>query len=354
MKLIITGAAGFIGSRVAEVLEKSGFDVLGIDNLNDYYNPALKLARLERCGFRFDEAGVQEGVEYTSTTSPGLRFIKMDASSQEALELIGKELPEAILHFAAQPGVRYSMDNARECLESNVLLFTNIIEACRKFRIPKLLYASSSSVYGNQPPHSFIETDSVDKPLSVYAVSKRTNEMLAEVYSQMYGFKAIGLRFFSVYGEWGRPDMAPMIFADAISNGGIIKLYNGGLLSRDFTYIDDVAECVLRILVGGRGLKTSEASHDVINIGHGEPVMIADFVKLLEMQLGRKANICYLPMQPGEASATLCNSTKMKMRYGYSPRTDITTGVARFVDWYKGYADKLRQAVEIPPFSEQI
>lgn len=348
MKLIITGAAGFIGSRLAEVLAHNGDEIIGIDNLNNYYNPKFKVARLRRCGFTFvDLEDIEEGRIYKNRNHTNLQFVRLDAGSRQAMEIIKKFEPHAIIHLAAQPGVRYSMSHAGDCMKSNVELFLSILEACRLYNIPRLLYASSSSVYGKQPPHSFLETDAVDRPLSVYAVSKRTNEMLADVYGEMYGLQSVGMRFFSVYGEWGRPDMAPMLFADAIRNGGVIKLFNGGMLSRDFTYIDDVVESISRILYGGHGLKTTDSHHEIINIGRGVPVQIGEFVKILEDELGKKADICYMPMQPGEASATLCNPMKMRMRYGYSPATDIKTGVHRFAEWFVANHTELKSLIQV-------
>ena len=356
MKIIITGAAGFIGSRLAEVLAEAGGDILGIDNLSPYYDPRLKLMRLERCGFNPDDAPrkrvsckvmrdsrivnydtIVDGSIITSHTYPNLRFLKLDLADDRLEDFIGKENPDVIVHLAAQPGVRYSIRNARECVESNVLMFMRILDICKDFGVHRLLYASSSSVYGSQHPHPFMETDRADRPMSVYAVTKRTNEMLAQVYTDMYGFKAVGMRFFSVYGEWGRPDMAPMLFARAILDGNTIDLFNGGRLSRDFTYIDDVAECIRRVIFYGGGMSTSAEGHEILNIGRGDPTQLTDFVHLMERTLGKKAKVRLLPMQPGEVMATLCDASKVKMQYGYSPDTDLREGLLRFAKWVVEY-----------------
>lgn len=351
MKVVITGAAGFIGSRVAEVLAAEGLEVLGIDNINSYYDSRLKIMRLNRSGFDvatpiysasgflldYEFKTLQENKIISSKKYDSLRFVKSELTSKEAEEIITAEKPDVILHLAAQPGVRHSITNAEECLEMNVMLFIRVLEICRKAGVQRLLYASSSSVYGNQHPHGFKETDVADSPLSVYAVSKRTNEMLASVYAEMYGIRMVGLRFFSVYGEWGRPDMAPMLFAGSLLHNRRITLFNGGLISRDFTYIEDVAESVRRIVVGGHGFGNTVKRHEIFNIGRSTPVQISDFVKCLEQKLDCRGDVCYLPMQPGEAAATLCDSSKLKICYGYSPGTNLEDGLGKFTEWIKEY-----------------
>lgn len=355
MKVLITGAAGFIGSRVAEVLAQSGADVLGVDNINDYYDPKLKLARLHRGGFSFDrkikvtddDACVMsmtcsfptDGTIYTSRNCENLQFVKMDVRDEEFAGIAEAFSPDVVVHLAAQPGVRYSITHPEECLEANILSFMRMMDICRQLNVRRMLYASSSSVYGNHAPHAFRESDDVDSPKSVYAASKRTNELLAGVYSEMYGIRMIGLRFFSVYGEWGRPDMAPYMFADSIINGKTIRLFNGGQLSRDFTYIEDVAECVRRIVLHGGGIANIGSEHEILNIGHGFPTLISDFVTILEKIIGRKGIITLLPMQPGEVKATLADTSKLTMQYGYSPSTSLEEGLRRFVRWIREYVE---------------
>lgn len=346
MKVLITGAAGFIGSRVAEVLAESGADVLGVDNLNDYYDPNLKLARLQRGGFSFGQGPAvhgndfvmpAEGMTYISRKVENHKFVRIDIRNEHFRSIAKMFAPDVVLHLAAQPGVRYSISHPEECVEANILSFMRVLEICREFGVRRMLYASSSSVYGSHSPHSFRETDDVDSPRSVYAASKRTNELLAGVYSEMYGIRMVGLRFFSVYGEWGRPDMAPYLFADSIMNGEPIRLFNGGQLSRDFTYIDDVAECVRRIVLRGGGIASIGGMHEVLNIGHGVPTLISDFVSILENVIGREAKVTLLPMQPGEVKATLADTSKLSMQYGYIPTTPLRDGLMKFVSWLDEY-----------------
>lgn len=345
MKVFITGMAGFIGSRLAEVLADRGIEVIGIDNLNPYYDPSLKMARLRRSGFKIENSGLrfsaggssQEAGHANFITSdlfPCLKFMKMDINDEGLPALLSEISPDIIIHLAAQPGVRYSIENPEECLQDNIMTFVRILESARSAGIRRIIYASSSSVYGQQSPHAFRETDAADSPQSVYAVSKRTNEMLAKIYSDMYGMRLTGLRFFSVYGEWGRPDMAPYIFTDALLSGNPISLFNGGQLSRDFTYIDDVAECVRRIVENGNGIFQGAPESEIINIGHGSPTLVSDMLALLEKLTGKKAIKRLLPMQNGEMRSTLADSSKMKIQYGYQPSTPLETGLAKFVKWY--------------------
>lgn len=369
MKVLITGAAGFIGSRIAEVLADSGVEVLGVDNLNDYYDPVLKVARLHRGGFSFDRTiGLTSGKScvmsmtyafpeigeiYISKSIPTLSFVRMDVRDEEFAGIARDFEPDVVVHLAAQPGVRYSITHPEECLEANILSFMRVMDVCRELRVHRMLYASSSSVYGNHKPHAFRESDDVDSPKSVYAASKRTNELLAGVYSEMYGIKMIGLRFFSVYGEWGRPDMAPYLFADSIMNGKTIRLFNGGQLSRDFTYIEDVAECVRRIVLRGGGVASIGESHELLNIGHGVPTLISDFVDKLEKIIGKKANVTLLPMQPGEVKATLADTSKLTMQYGYFPSTPLEEGLSRFVKWMQTYLQENKQ-IPLAKKSEEV
>ncbi len=354
MKVFVTGVAGFIGSRVAEFLAESHIEVLGIDNLNPYYDPRLKIDRLIRCGFdaaelkqgfaedltEIDRSGASKTRDITILKSerlPDFFFARLDVRDKETERLAVEFQPDVILHLAAQPGVRYSIAHPEDCLESNVMGFMRILEICRACGAKRLLYASSSSVYGEQSPHAFRESDANGAPKSVYAISKRTNEMLANVYADMYGFKMTGLRFFSVYGEWGRPDMAPYLFTEALLSGKEITLYNGGQLSRDFTYIDDVAEAVRRIIVKGGNIFNTAPEHDVINIGRGYPTLMNDFVALLEQLTGEQALTVLLPMQHGEVHSTLADSSKLHIQFGYRPTTKLEDGLQRFIRWYKEY-----------------
>lgn len=369
MKILITGAAGFIGSRVAEVLAGDGAEVLGVDCINDYYDQRLKMERLRRCGFSFPDGGIRKTRTdisgYDSKNCPdseeffipfdearsvssiwdNLSFVKLDVRDPRFEQTAAAFSPDVIVHLAAQPGVRYSISNPEDCLESNVMSFMRVLEVCRQLKVRRMLYASSSSVYGNHSPQAFRESDMIDSPKSVYATSKRTNEMLAGVYSEMYGIRMVGLRFFSVYGEWGRPDMAPYLFADAIIHGRPIRLFNGGQLSRDFTYIDDVAECVRRIVMLGSGIASIGSLHEVINIGHGVPTLLTDFLTELQNLIGRNAIVNLLPMQPGEVRATLADTAKLRMQYGYQPATDLATGLSRFIDWLRKYQGILAETV---------
>ncbi len=362
MKVLITGAAGFIGSRTAEVLAESGMEVLGVDNLNDYYDPQLKVARLRRGGFHIsapcpenmhsadennncgDGAALPpEGAILESTTIPGLSFIRMDIKDARFEQVAMNFAPDAILHLAAQPGVRYSLSHPEESLDLNIMTFARILELCRSVGVRRLLYASSSSVYGEQSPHAFRETDVVDSPASVYAVSKRANEMLAKVYSDTYGMHMTGMRFFSVYGEWGRPDMAPYLFTDAILKNETVTLYNGGRSSRDFTYIEDVVKCIHILVEDSVEIFRTSKNHEIVNIGHGSPTLMRDFVRLLEKLTGRKANLRMLPMQPGDVLTTLADTSKFQIRYGYAPRTSLKEGMTRFVKWFNEFRGQNRE-----------
>lgn len=333
MKVLITGAAGFIGSRVAEMLAEAGIDVLGVDNINDYYDPHLKLARLKRCGISLPI----DGRLIDSSRFENLQFVKQDVCSRDFENIATEFRPDVVVHLAAQPGVRYSVTNPEECIQANVITFMRVLEVSRRINVRRLIYASSSSVYGNHSPHAFRESDSVESPQSVYAASKRTNELLAGVYADMYGIRMIGLRFFSVYGEWGRPDMAPYLFADAILHNKPIRLFNGGQLSRDFTYIDDVAECVKRIVTRGGGIASIGERHEVLNIGNGSPTLLTDFVAHLEKIIGKRALTTLLPMQPGEVKATLADTSKLNMQYGFIPTTPLRVGLRRFINWLLTY-----------------
>ncbi|MEJ2383654.1 MAG: NAD-dependent epimerase [Xanthomonadales bacterium] len=335
MNVLVTGAAGFIGSAVALALRRRGDTVTGVDNLNDYYDVALKQARLDR---------VQAAVE------PGdYRFVRLDIADRVAVaELFDAGGFERVVHLAAQPGVRYSIEHPHTYVDSNIVGFLNVLEGCRHHGVAHLVFASSSSVYGANEAMPFSERHNVDHPVSLYAASKKSNELMAHAYAHLYGLPATGLRFFTVYGPWGRPDMAPMLFARAILAGEPIKVFNFGRHRRDFTYIDDIVEGVVRTLdrpaapsPTWSGLKpdpaTSRAPWRVYNIGNQQPVELVRFIELLEAGLGVTARKEYLPLQPGDVPDTWADVQALTADVGYRPRTAIEDGVARFVAWYRDY-----------------
>ncbi len=315
MKLLVTGAAGFIGMHSSRRLLERGHEVLGVDNLNAYYDPALKLARLEQL-----------------RPFPAFSFEKLDIADERALAAVFEAGRfDAVLHLAAQAGVRYSLENPMAYVSSNVAGFLNILEGCRKSKTAHLCYASSSSVYGANTELPFSEEQRVDSPVSLYAATKRANELMAQSYAASFGLPCTGLRFFTAYGPWGRPDMALFIFTRAILEGKPIRVFNGGDMLRDFTYVDDIVDAVTALLE--RPHPGEQAR--LFNIGHGLPVKLMDFVRAIERELGQKAQIELAPMQPGDVQATYASTEKLKAAVGYAPPTSIETGVARFVAWYR-------------------
>ena len=318
MKLLVTGAAGFIGMHSCKRLLERGHEVFGIDNLNDYYDPALKRARLEQL-----------------RPFPKFAFEKLDIADAPALGAVFESGRfDAVLHLAAQAGVRYSLENPMAYVNSNVAGFLNVLEGCRNSKVAHLCFASSSSVYGANTEMPFREIHRVDQPVSMYAVTKRANELMAHSYSELYGIRSTGLRFFTVYGPWGRPDMALFIFTRAILARQPIRVFNGGDMLRDFTYIDDIAEAVTAIVERPHP-GTPKAR--LFNVGHGSPVKLMDFVHAVEHQLGKKAQIEFAPMQPGDVQATYASTEKLRAEIGYAPSTTIETGVERFVAWYRAH-----------------
>ena len=321
MKILVTGAAGFIGYHVSKCLIARGDEVVGLDNLNDYYDVRLKQARLAELPSDF-------------------RFVKMDIADRKALpELFAAEHFDAVINLAAQAGVRYSLENPEAYIDSNLVGFGNILECCRHNPVRHLVYASSSSVYGGNEKVPFEETDFVDNPKSLYAATKKANELMASCYCSLYGMKATGLRFFTVYGPWGRPDMAPMLFTDAILAGRPIKVFNNGNMRRDFTYIDDIVEGVIRVLD-----KAPENGHEVYNIGCSNPVMLMDFISTLEKSLGREAVKEFLPMQAGDVPQTYASTAKLEKDMGYKPKVQLAEGLRQMADWYMSDKNPLRQA----------
>ena len=330
--ILVTGVAGFIGGAVAEQLLARGERVIGLDNLNAYYDPALKRARLERL----------EGLAPTGA----FRFHRLDLVDTEAVAaLFDAERPARVLHLAAQAGVRHSIDNPSLYIQSNLVGFGSILEACRHGGVEHLVYASSSSIYGGNRHMPFSEQDPVNHPVSLYAATKKANELMAHTYSHLYGLPATGLRFFTVYGPRGRPDMAPMLFARAILAGEPIRVFNHGRMERDFTYIDDIVEGVIRCLdkpaTADPGFDplhpdpaTAAAPHRLFNIGNAQPVPLLQFIALLEQALGRPAIRDLQPMQPGDVPATAADTTALAAWVGFRPSTPIEVGIARFAAWF--------------------
>ena len=331
-KILVTGVAGFIGYHLALRLLADGQEVVGIDNLNNYYDVSLKESRL---------AGLQQKERF--------RFIRLDLADRAGMaDLFAYEGFDKVVNLAAQAGVRYSLENPHAYIDSNIVGFTNVLEGCRHNNVKHLVYASSSSVYGANESMPFSVHDNVDHPISLYAASKKANELMAHTYAHLYGLPTTGLRFFTVYGPWGRPDMAYFKFARAITAGEPIDVYNHGKMRRDFTYIDDVIEGVVRILErpavpdpnwdGKRpDPASSRAPWRVYNIGNSSPVALMDFIAALERALGVKANLNYLPMQPGDVPATAADVEALRQDVGFSPDTPIHAGLKNFVDWYREY-----------------
>ena len=332
MKILVTGAAGFIGMHTSAALLARGDEVVGLDNLNDYYDPQLKLDRLSRLA-----------------SHPNFRFVKLDVADRGAMAaLFADEGFERVIHLAAQAGVRYSLKNPHAYVDSNLVGFINILEGCRHNEVEHLVYASSSSVYGGNARMPFSEHDSVDHPVSLYAATKKANELMAHTYSYLYGLPTTGLRFFTVYGPWGRPDMALFLFTKAILEGRPIEVFNHGRMKRDFTYIDDIVEGVVRTFDRvaapdpafdplrpdpGR----SNVPYRVFNIGNNDPVDLMQFIEAIEEAVGRKAEKIFLPMQDGDVPATYAETAELSAWTGFFPATRVRDGVGRFVAWYRGY-----------------
>jgi UDP-glucuronate 4-epimerase len=332
MRILVTGAAGFIGSALSLRFLARGDAVLGVDNLNDYYDVTLKQARLGRL-----------------TADPGFRFVQLGIEDRPALERTFADFrPQRVVNLAAQAGVRYSLENPHAYVETNLVGFVNVLEACRHGHVEHLVYASSSSVYGANRKLPFSVHDAVDHPVSLYAATKKANELMAHTYSHLYGLPTTGLRFFTVYGPWGRPDMALFLFTRKILAGQPIDVFNYGHHSRDFTYIDDIVEGVLRILDRAPAADqdydpvhpnaaTSSAPYRVYNLGNSHPVPLSHYIEVLETCLGRKAQKNLLPLQPGDVPDTAAEVDELYHDTGYQPATTVAEGVARFVEWYRDY-----------------
>lgn len=322
MKIFVTGCAGFIGMHATHALIQSGAEVVGIDNLNSYYDVSLKKARLHTLG-----------------NATNFTFHALDLSClDEVRTALGNWVPDRVLHLAAQPGVRYSIDHPHVYAQSNLVAFLNVLELCRHWAVAHLVYASSSSVYGGNTKLPFAETDPVNQPISLYAATKRSNELMAYTYSHLYQLPTTGLRFFTVYGPWGRPDMAPFKFAKAILEGQTIDLYNHGKQMRDFTYIDDIVESTIRVLHKAPPTDhPQKAPHHLFNIGNAHPVELLAFVETLEATLGRTATKQLVAAQPGDVSATYADTQALSEWIGFSPHTPLQQGLYAFVQWYNSY-----------------
>jgi UDP-glucuronate 4-epimerase len=318
VRVLVTGVAGFIGMHCAERLLGRGDEVIGADNLSPYYAVELKQDRLRRLEGR-----------------RGFRFERTDLADAAALEqLFATARPELVLHLAAQPGVRASLERPAATVQANIVAFANLLECCRRHSPRHLVYASSSSVYGSNAKLPWSESDNVDHPVSLYAATKKANELMAHVYSQVHGLAATGLRYFTVYGPWGRPDMSPMLFAKAILEGKPIQVFNHGDMQRDFTYIDDVAEGTLRVLDQP---PAGTPPYRVFNIGNHQPVPLLEYIALLEKALGRKAAMEMKPMQPGDIKATYADTRALREATGFAPATSLEEGLAHFAAWFKSY-----------------
>jgi UDP-glucuronate 4-epimerase len=318
LKVLVTGAAGFIGMHCARRLLARGDEVIGLDNLSPYYSVELKLARLEQlrhARFHFHELDVADGAALK--------------------ELVAQTKPEAVLHLAAQAGVRYSLVNPDAYVQSNLVGFANLLEACRSHAPRHLVFASSSSVYGSNAKLPWSETDNVDHPISLYAATKKANELMAHTYSHLHGLHTTGLRYFTVYGPWGRPDMSAFLFARAILDGKPIQVFNHGDMQRDFTYIDDIVEGTLRVL-------DKPARYAIYNIGNHAPVRLLDYIATIERALGKKAELEMRPMQPGDVKATYADTTALRNAVGFAPSTPLETGIGRFVEWFRSWEGAAR------------
>lgn len=333
--ILVTGSAGFIGFHLAKQLIELGHNVIGLDNINDYYDVNLKFARLEQLGISRDKASKFDSLSKSDLFQNNFLFVRLNLEDSDSLSKLFLMYDfDMVCNLAAQAGVRYSIENPSAYTSSNIIGFLNILECCRHNKVKRLVYASSSSVYGNSKQESFHESDNVDNPISLYAATKKSNELMAHTYSHLYGLETIGLRFFTVYGPWGRPDMAYYLFTDAIFNNRTIKVFNKGELSRDFTYIDDIINGVVNTLLEDSKNKNL---YKLYNIGKGNPVNLLNFIKIIEHSIGKRAIKNMLPMQAGDVNKTYANTKNIVKDYNYKPNYSIKYGIERFVSWYKLY-----------------
>lgn len=334
MTILVTGAAGFIGYHLSKSLLKANHRVIGVDSINDYYSVDLKYARLKDLGVAEVDASI-DGLECSSELYPNFSFVKVDLADNTAVEkLFTRTTFDKVCHLAAQAGVRYSIENPSVYIQSNLVAFGNLLEAVRHHKVDHFIYASSSSVYGETQEVPFKVDQRVDHPISLYAATKKANELMAHTYSHLYAINTTGLRFFTVYGPWGRPDMAYYLFTKAILKGEPIKVFNQGEMRRDFTYIDDIVEGVQRIIEQPIGHRDA---YKIYNIGNHKTETLIDFISTLEQHLGKTAVKEYLPMQPGDVSQTYADVSALEQDYGYAPNTSIEEGLKRFAKWYLEY-----------------
>jgi len=348
LKILVTGTAGFIGYHLANRLIAEGHEVIGLDSINNYYDVSLKIGRLESAGIPRNQIAYKELIQ--SETQPGYQFIQLRLEDEAGLNRLFQEQQfDMVCHLAAQAGVRYSLKNPKAYIQSNIVGFGHILEACRYNNIKHLVYASSSSVYGLNKKTPFSTQDHVDHPVSLYAASKKSNELMAHTYSHLFGLPTTGLRFFTVYGPWGRPDMALFLFTKAILNEQPIKVFNYGNMKRDFTYIDDIVEGLCRVIPSpplpqenwknGDTIDTaaSSAPYKIYNIGNNEPAKLGDFIQAVEKAVGKLAVKEMLPLQPGDVEETYADTSDLARDFDYQPNMALEEGVERFVEWYQGY-----------------
>lgn len=336
MKVLITGTAGFIGFHLTKRLLEENFEIVGLDNINDYYDVKLKKDRLKETGI--DE--ISEDNLTTSSSNSNYRFIKTDLGNKEVVEqLFESEQFDIVINLAAQAGVRYSLENPHSYIESNIVGFLNILEGCRHTNVSHLLYASSSSVYGSNKEMPFKTSDNVDHPVSLYAASKKSDELMAHAYSNLYGIPTTGLRFFTVYGPWGRPDMALFLFTKAMLEGHPIKVFNHGNMARDFTYVDDIVEGMKRLILKAPSESSGQltAPYQLFNIGYGSPVNLMDFINEIEENLGIEAEKNMMDIQPGDVPKTWADVEPLNNLTGFRPQVTVKEGVKKFINWYKKY-----------------
>jgi len=347
LKILVTGTAGFIGYHLAKKLLARGDEVIGLDNINNYYDVTLKYGRLADLGISQDSIADHKATQ--STTYEKHKFVKMDLADRFEMEHLFKEEKfDAVCHLAAQAGVRYSLENPHAYIQSNIVGFTNILEGCRHNNVKNLCYASSSSIYGLNKSQPFKTSDKTEHPVSFYAATKKANEMMAHSYSHLYDIPTTGLRFFTVYGPWGRPDMAPMLFTDAILNDRPIKVFNNGEMSRDFTYIDDIVEGIVKVIdspakaneswnAQDPEIRSSSAPYKLYNIGNNSPLPLMTFIETIENALGKKAEKKFMPMQDGDVVSTYADVSGLIEDFGYQPDTKLIDGIKLFIKWHREF-----------------